>query len=40
MGVNGDAKRRALSFLEQEGLIRITRESGKNPRVTIIDETE
>jgi len=40
MGVNGDAKRRALSCLEQEGLIRITRELGKKPRVTIIEETE
>ncbi len=37
MGVNKDAKRRALVGLEKEGLILVHRETGKNPRVTIIN---
>ena len=36
MGVSKDAKQRALSALEQEGLIVVEREPGRNPRVTIV----
>lgn len=37
MGVNRDAKRRALAELETAGLITVHRETGKNPIVTIIE---
>ncbi|GAB6057280.1 hypothetical protein [Desulfonatronum parangueonense] len=36
MGVNKDAKRRALAALEQEGLITVCQKNGAKPTVTII----
>ena len=37
MGVSKDAKRRALTSLEKEGLIRKEQRQGANPRVTIVE---
>jgi hypothetical protein len=36
MGIDADAKRRALSVLEQAGLVTISRRPGRNPDVTIL----
>jgi DNA-binding transcriptional ArsR family regulator len=36
-GVDRSAKRRALGWLEQAGLISVERRPGRNPRVTLLD---
>jgi hypothetical protein len=39
-GVDRHAKRRALAWLEQAGLVAVERRSGRNPRVTLLSAAD